>query len=117
MTRTVIQGGQVFDGTGGGPSVADVVIEDGRIVEVGPASTATSVDATGPTVLPGLIDCHVHVMFDGDSIRCRDLMTPFSLQLLRGANAMRAHAGHGDHDRPRRRRGRPRREDARWSAA
>ena len=33
--RTLFQGGRVFDGTGAAPADGDVVIEDGRIVEVG----------------------------------------------------------------------------------
>ena len=33
--RTVFHGGRVFDGTGAAPADGDVVIEDGRIVEVG----------------------------------------------------------------------------------
>jgi imidazolonepropionase-like amidohydrolase len=44
-----------------------VLVRDGVIVEVGPAgevdvpARATVVDATGQTVLPGLIDLHVHL--------------------------------------------------------
>jgi N-acyl-D-aspartate/D-glutamate deacylase len=35
VTRTLLTGGLVFDGTGAPPAEADVLIE-GRIVEVGP---------------------------------------------------------------------------------
>jgi imidazolonepropionase-like amidohydrolase len=43
-----------------------VVVDDGRVAETGPtgavrAGDALAVDARGMTVLPGLIDCHVHV--------------------------------------------------------
>jgi imidazolonepropionase-like amidohydrolase len=43
-----------------------VVVEDGRVVEVAPAAAVRAGDATvldvgGRTVMPGLIDCHVHV--------------------------------------------------------
>ena len=43
-----------------------VVVEDGRVVEVGPAAAvragdATVLDVRGGTVMPGLIDAHVHV--------------------------------------------------------
>ncbi|HKQ03013.1 MAG TPA: amidohydrolase family protein [Actinomycetes bacterium] len=43
-----------------------VVVEGGRVVEVGPASAvrageATVLDVKGRTVMPGLIDAHVHV--------------------------------------------------------
>src|SRR6266850_2532352 len=45
----------------------DVVVADGHIVEVGPGLRAPSVtdgeyDIRGRTLMPGLIDCHVHVM-------------------------------------------------------
>ena len=36
MTRTVFTGGRVFDGTGADPADADIAIQDGRILEVGP---------------------------------------------------------------------------------
>ena len=35
MGRVVFHGGRVFDGTGAALADADVLIEDGRIVEVG----------------------------------------------------------------------------------
>ena len=34
MTRLLIHGGRVFDGTGTAPAAADVAIEDGRIRSV-----------------------------------------------------------------------------------
>jgi imidazolonepropionase-like amidohydrolase len=62
MTRTVFRGGSVFDGTGADPAPADVVIEDGRIVDVGTALDADeAVELAGKTLLPGLFDCHVHM--------------------------------------------------------
>ena len=48
----------------------------------------TVVDATGKIVLPGLIDCHVHVLLsDMDSWKTR--MTPFSLSFYEAARNMR----------------------------
>src|SRR4029079_2295583 len=35
MTRIVVRGGWIFDGTGADPADGDVAIEDGRIVDVG----------------------------------------------------------------------------------
>jgi imidazolonepropionase-like amidohydrolase len=67
--RTVVlQGGTVIDGTGRGP-IADavVVIEGTRIKAVGRRgqvsvpSNATVIRADGRTILPGLIDGHVHL--------------------------------------------------------
>ena len=63
MNRLVIAGAQVFDGTGADIRAADVAVEDGRIAEVGVGLVGDErVDGAGMTVLPGLFDCHVHVM-------------------------------------------------------
>jgi len=51
---------------------AGVLVEGDRIAWVGPharaprdASAARSIDGAGKTLTPGLIDCHVHLNFDG----------------------------------------------------
>ncbi len=60
--RTLFRGGKVFDGTMAPLADADVVIEDGKIVEVGPGLDGDgSVDCAGKTLLPGLFDVHVHL--------------------------------------------------------
>ena len=54
MTRTLLTGGRLFDGTGAALGDADVVVEDGRIAEVGTGLDGDeSVDLAGKTVLPG----------------------------------------------------------------
>ena len=60
--RTIFTGGVVFDGTGAPPSPADLVIEDGRIAQVGPGLDGDEgVDVSGCALLPGLFDCHIHL--------------------------------------------------------
>ena len=77
MTRTVFRGGRVFDGTATLAS-ADVVVEDGRIVDVGPGLDGDeAVQLDERAVLPGLFDCHTHVMIDRIDLM-RELETPFS---------------------------------------
>ena len=60
----VVKGGQVIDATG--ERAADVVIEDGRIVAVGPGlSGDRMLDARGCVVAPGLVDLHTHLREPG----------------------------------------------------
>src|SRR5215472_6430131 len=62
-TPILFQHVRVFDGVQVTPS-ADVLIADGVIKEIGPTlapGNAKIVDGTGKTLLPGLIDGHVHV--------------------------------------------------------
>ncbi|NED95008.1 D-aminoacylase [Phytoactinopolyspora alkaliphila] len=69
----LIRGGLVHDGTGARPRRADVVVDDGVIVEVtsraGHAEAARVIDAGGLAVSPGFIDVHTHsdvsVLLDG----------------------------------------------------
>jgi imidazolonepropionase-like amidohydrolase len=68
--QVLITGGTVVDGTGAPPMAAtDVLVEPDRIVAIGPsasavaAADATTVDARGFTVMPGLIDAHCHITF------------------------------------------------------
>lgn len=91
MTRTVFTGGRVFDGTGAPLAEADVVVEDGRILAVGPGLDGDeAVDCTGKAILPGLFDVHVHVAFsyeDFDEVRL--MHEPFSLRFFRVAENLR----------------------------
>jgi imidazolonepropionase-like amidohydrolase len=76
--RTVFTGAQVFDGTGAALAEADVTVENDRFVEIGPGLDGDEqVDFSGRTLLPGLFDCHVHVMLSHLDI-WRLLQTPFS---------------------------------------
>ncbi|MFL6218238.1 MAG: amidohydrolase family protein, partial [Actinomycetes bacterium] len=82
MTRTLLAGGRVFDGTGSPPAEADVVVEDGRILEVGPGLDGDeTVDVGGRHLLPGLFDCHTHVTLSNVSLLA-SLQTPFSYRFF-----------------------------------
>jgi imidazolonepropionase-like amidohydrolase len=69
MTRTILKPAAVIDGTEAAPVKGQaLVVEDGRIAWIGRAADlgdpgdAEVVDAPDGTLLPGLIDCHVHLM-------------------------------------------------------
>jgi len=80
MTRTVLTGGQVFDGTGADFFDADVAIEGDKIIEVGSGLTGdNTVDVGGATILPGFIDTHVHVNLSAIDL-VTNLNRPFSYQ-------------------------------------
>lgn len=90
MSRTLFAGGLVFDGTGADPAVADVTVADGRIVEVGPGLDGDErVDVSGSGLLPGLFDCHTHVVVS-DVDELRGLHTPFSYRFYEAARNLEA---------------------------
>jgi imidazolonepropionase-like amidohydrolase len=82
VSRTLLAGGRVFDGTGAPLGQADVVVEDGRIVEVGPGLDGDEVvDVGGRCLLPGLFDCHTHVTLSSISL-LNSLQAPFSYRFF-----------------------------------
>lgn len=67
----LIRGGSLIDGTGTNPQpTTDVLVAEGKIAAVGAEAAAqashqaTIIDAVGKTVMPGLIDSHLHSTFD-----------------------------------------------------
>ena len=89
MTRTVLQGGRLFDGTGGDPARADVAIEGERIVGIGTSLDGDEVvDVTGRTILPGLFDCHTHVCISNVDL-WGWTQQPFSLQFYEAESNLR----------------------------
>jgi imidazolonepropionase-like amidohydrolase len=73
MRVIAIQHVRVVDGHGRTLPRATVVIKNGRIVSVSDANSpsvprsATRVDGRGLTLLPGLMDCHVHLCLGGEA--------------------------------------------------
>jgi imidazolonepropionase-like amidohydrolase len=72
MHTTLISNGQVIDGTGAVPRRESILIEGDTIAALGSAADTAAahldgvrrIDATGYTVMPGLIDGHTHISFD-----------------------------------------------------
>jgi imidazolonepropionase-like amidohydrolase len=91
MTRVVFHGGRIVDGTGATVADGDLLIEDGRIVEVGSGLDGDEgIDCSGRTLVPGLFDTHVHLVSryeDFDEVRV--LHEPFSVPFYRAAENLR----------------------------
>jgi imidazolonepropionase-like amidohydrolase len=71
--RLVIKAGRLIDGTGAPPQTNVALIARGGIIQetvplaaLRPAPDDKVIDASGQTVIPGLIDAHVHIQSDGD---------------------------------------------------
>jgi imidazolonepropionase-like amidohydrolase len=90
VTRTLLRGGRVFDGTGAPPAEADVLVEDGRILDVGPGLDGDeAVDVGGRYLLPGLFDCHTHVTISNVDLLGM-LQTPFSYRFFEAVRNLAA---------------------------
>jgi len=61
MHDLVIRNASILDGLGTAPFVADLAVKDGKIAAIGKASAGKeSVDASGLSLMPGIIDNHTH---------------------------------------------------------
>ena len=64
----LIKNGQVFDGSGSEPFIADIGVQNGKIAAIEPSIDASAdqvIDAAGKIVTPGFIDVHTH--YDGQA--------------------------------------------------
>ena len=74
-STTALIGARVIVGDGANPiQNATVVVSNGKIVDVGPSSAvtvpagATRVDVTGKTIMPTIVDAHVHLGTTRDAL-------------------------------------------------
>lgn len=95
MTQLIIKGGLYFDGSNSPQAGQAVVISGNKVQEIIPVEQLPTeadsqvIDATGCTVLPGLIDCHVHITSSGVADSSGDQFEPDTLLALRGAKNAR----------------------------
>ena len=90
----LIRNGNLLDPASGDLTEnASVLVEGERIREVSARpikiSASLTLDAGGRTLMPGLIDCHVHVFLSEVNIRALEAI-PLTLMTARGAALMRA---------------------------
>lgn len=95
---TIVHAGRLIDGSGAAPrSQVSIIVDGDRIRSVEPGFVAakageTVVDLSKETVLPGLIDCHVHItaaFHPGDPIRNAITRSGYD-QLIDGVKDVRA---------------------------
>jgi imidazolonepropionase-like amidohydrolase len=89
--RAVIRAGVLLDGRGGRQTGATIVVESGRIRNVGASSERATYEFPALTILPGLIDTHVHIdtHFGRDGKATREGETPQQTLLYAAENAYR----------------------------
>ena len=98
---TLIRAARLIDGKGGPPvERGAVLVDNGRIAAVGTeeavvppeGAPVVELDYEGKTVLPGLVDCHVHLVGIGDGRMGDELTTlPDEVLTLQAARNARAH--------------------------
>jgi imidazolonepropionase-like amidohydrolase len=88
----VIRAGQVFTAADNDPLLQDawVRVEDDRIVEVASSEPSagtltTRIDGRAATLLPGLIDCHVHFAMSGGPDWLSEVKEPYATSCWRAA--------------------------------
>jgi imidazolonepropionase-like amidohydrolase len=87
---TVIEAGRLVDGTGAEPiEAARIVVEGARIREVGPAGQvkapngdADRLDFSEYTIVPGLLDGHVHLVFSALPTALADILADDEPRIL-----------------------------------
>lgn len=101
MTRYLIHGGTVLDGTGDPPKRNhSLLVEGERIAKIGPAQAVEAaaakagpcktIAATGLTVMPGLVDVHVHPAYgDVTSFEQLDIYTSCEYRTLKAAHSLK----------------------------
>lgn len=96
MTTTLIHNATLIDGNGGEPlDNAAILIEGDRVKAIGrkadiplPDTDFETINAQGGTILPGLIDTHVHVMLDNPNL-FTVASTPYSLHFYQSVASLR----------------------------
>lgn len=90
-----IKAGRLINGCGGDPIEAAIMLVEGKtILAVGPAADievpegAEVTDASDKTVMPGLIDTHVHIMWTSASME-QSLFTPKAVSYFQAAKNLK----------------------------
>jgi imidazolonepropionase-like amidohydrolase len=90
--RTLLTNATIIDCAHPEPRSGNILIEDGIIREIGPTASSSIdceiIDVKGRTVIPGLIDCHVHVVASMMDL-AMNAQLPAPIAVLRSARVMK----------------------------
>jgi imidazolonepropionase-like amidohydrolase len=96
MRRIILKHGRIFDGSGAPAFAGSVLIEGDRIAQVARgedgligAGDAETIDCTGATVMPGLVEAHGHLTWPSSTERFepRFMLPPEEMMLAAARNA------------------------------
>ena len=95
-----IQCGTFIDGTGADPARGAVIVVEGDSITAvnfdgSIPRDAEVIDASGLTVMPGMIDCHVHLTSNPPKTMEQRLSTPFSLSIAEALKNAKTSLEHG----------------------
>lgn len=86
--QTAILCKTLIDGNGKSLTNAVIIVEGEKIISIGKKenipSGAAIIDLSGYTILPGMIDVHVHPLIDGDDYQVNHLRTSSAAKALNG---------------------------------
>ena len=93
MTRVILKGGSIIDGIGDTPIDGYSILIEGKKIrsieknmeDLGACASAREIDVGGKTIMLGLIDCHVHLYFNGDSDPKMSFLSPLSIWAIKAA--------------------------------
>ncbi len=91
--RTLLTNATIVDSTHPEPRAGNILVEDGLIREIGPTTSSSIdcqiIDVQGRTIIPGLIDCHVHVVA-GMMDLARNAQLPAPIAVFNAARIMKS---------------------------
>jgi imidazolonepropionase-like amidohydrolase len=89
--QTLLLNATIIDSTASEPRAGNILIEDGTIRDLDAKSSSASdcqvIDVKGKTVMPGLVDCHVHVVASTMDLAA-NAQLPAAIAVLKSAKIM-----------------------------